>query len=71
MPIYEYRCKKCGFTFEIINNSNNEKPPRLCPACGWKSPKKILSNSSFRLKGRGWSPDCYNVNPGTSYISKR
>jgi putative FmdB family regulatory protein len=51
MPIYEYQCPKCG-TFEITQRIT-EKPLNKCPTCKGKV-KKLISNTSFQLKGTGW-----------------
>lgn len=52
MPIYEYRCHKCGKTKEIMQKLS-EQPLSRCPYCGGKV-SKIISNCSFQLKGTGW-----------------
>jgi putative FmdB family regulatory protein len=51
MPIYEYKCRKCG-TFEVTQRIT-EKPLGKCPTCRGKV-KKLISNTSFQLKGTGW-----------------
>jgi putative FmdB family regulatory protein len=51
MPIYEYQCQKCG-TFEITQRIT-EKSLAKCPTCKGKV-KKLISNTSFQLKGTGW-----------------
>ena len=51
MPIYEYQCEKCG-TFEISQRIT-EKALGKCPTCKGKV-KKLISNTSFQLKGTGW-----------------
>jgi putative FmdB family regulatory protein len=51
MPIYEYQCQKCG-TFEATQRIT-EKPLGKCPTCKGKI-KKLISNTSFQLKGTGW-----------------
>ena len=51
MPIYEYKCGKCG-TFEVTQKIT-EKPLGRCPTCKGKV-KKLISNTSFQLKGTGW-----------------
>ena len=51
MPIYEYSCQKCG-TFEITQRIT-EKTLSRCPTCKSKV-KKLISNTSFQLKGTGW-----------------
>lgn len=51
MPIYEYQCQKCG-TFEATQRIT-DKPLAKCPTCKGKI-KKLISNTSFQLKGTGW-----------------
>jgi putative FmdB family regulatory protein len=51
MPIYEYQCQKCG-TFEATQRIT-EKALTKCPTCKGKV-KKLISNTSFQLKGTGW-----------------
>jgi putative FmdB family regulatory protein len=51
MPIYEYRCAKCG-EFDVMQRIT-EKPLRKCPTCKGKV-EKLVSNTSFHLKGSGW-----------------
>lgn len=51
MPIYEYRCSKCG-EFEVMQKIT-DKPLSKCPSCKSKV-SKLMSNTSFQLKGTGW-----------------
>jgi putative FmdB family regulatory protein len=51
MPIYEYECSKCG-VFEVSQRITAD-PLRKCPTCRSKV-KKLISNTSFQLKGSGW-----------------
>lgn len=51
MPIYEYRCKKCG-QFEVMQRIT-ESPLARCPTCRTKV-TKLISSTSFQLKGSGW-----------------
>jgi putative FmdB family regulatory protein len=51
MPIYEYLCAKCG-EFETSQRITDE-PLKRCPTCRSKV-KKLISNTSFQLKGSGW-----------------
>ena len=52
MPIYEYRCHKCGKTIEVVQKFS-DLPLSRCPSCSGKV-SKIISNCSFQLKGTGW-----------------
>lgn len=51
MPIYEYRCAKCG-DFELLRKFS-DPPVDKCPTCRRKV-TKLMSNTSFQLKGSGW-----------------
>jgi putative FmdB family regulatory protein len=51
MPIYEYYCEKCG-KFEFTQRIT-ENPLGRCPTCKQKV-RKLISNTSFQLKGTGW-----------------
>ena len=53
MPIYDYKCSKCGHQMEVIQKISDD-PKTVCPKCGNKSLKKLISAPSFRLKGSGW-----------------
>ena len=51
MPIYEYQFQKCG-VIEVTQRIT-EKPLGKCQTCKSKI-KKLISNTSFQLKGTGW-----------------
>ena len=53
MPIYEYRCEACGHQEDHLQKVS-EKPLTVCPACGKRTYKKMLSAAGFQLKGSGW-----------------
>lgn len=52
MPIYEYECEDCGKISEIMQKFDDE-PLSSCPLCGGNV-HKLISQSSFILKGSGW-----------------
>jgi putative FmdB family regulatory protein len=52
VPIYEYRCSKCCETFEAFQKINDQ-PLTECRFCQGKV-EKLISHSSFQLKGSGW-----------------
>lgn len=52
MPIYEYQCEKCGNVFEEWQSGFEERE-MPCPQCEGCS-KRMISNTSFVLKGSGW-----------------
>ncbi len=45
MPIYEYRCRKCGKIFEKIQRVDEGGEFLKCPCCGGK-PERVLSSFS-------------------------
>lgn len=68
MPVYEYQvikgnkgCKYCKKSFEVMQKVSDD-PLDLCPEC--ESPiERIISQSTFHLKGTGWY--------ATDYASKK
>jgi putative FmdB family regulatory protein len=52
MPLYEYRCKQCKKSFEVLQKINSD-PLEHCLHCNGKV-EKLISVSSFQLKGSGW-----------------
>jgi putative FmdB family regulatory protein len=61
MPIYEYACAACGHQFEEWQKMS-DKPIRVCPKCKAKKVEKLISATSFTLKGGGWYADLYSSN---------
>lgn len=53
MPIYEYECQACGHQFEEWQKIS-DSPVRKCPTCGQRKVERLVSLSSFHLKGGGW-----------------
>lgn len=53
MPIYEYQCRECGHRLEALQKIS-DAPLKTCPACQHDGLSKLVSASSFRLKGGGW-----------------
>jgi putative FmdB family regulatory protein len=52
VPIYEYKCMKCQAEFEAMQKFS-DSPVKKCPSCGG-GVKRLISRSSFQLKGSGW-----------------
>jgi len=53
MPIYEYACKNCGHTLDVLQKMSDD-PLQDCPECHEPKLKRLISAPSFRLKGNGW-----------------
>jgi len=60
MPIYEYECSQCHQTSDALQKVN-DPPPETCPKCGARATlSRLLSRTSFVLKGGGWYADLYS-----------
>jgi putative FmdB family regulatory protein len=44
MPLYEYSCRDCGRTFEVLVKESDDQP--TCPDCGATNPTKLMSAPS-------------------------
>ncbi len=52
MPVYEYECQSCRRVHEVLQKFS-DLPLAKCPDCG-EPVRKLMSLSSFALKGSGW-----------------
>ena len=70
MPIYEYKCRKCGKQFEAFQGITDPEL-KSCKFCKGKV-NKLVSMSSFTLKGSGWYATDYGgqKSPVTSAPAK-
>jgi putative FmdB family regulatory protein len=64
MPIYEYRCEKCGKIFEKLQRFSDE-PLKVHEECGGEV-EKLISQSAFQLKGSGWYQTDYAKGTATA-----
>jgi putative FmdB family regulatory protein len=70
MPIYEYKCKKCGSQFEAFQGITDPEL-KSCKFCKGKV-QKLVSLSSFSLKGSGWYVTDYKgKKPGATAKPKK
>lgn len=61
MPLYEYQCNKCGRVVEALQRMSDD-PLKRCDELGDERPgcdgggdlEKVMSRTSFVLKGDGW-----------------
>jgi len=56
--IYEYRCKACEEIFEVWQKMS-DPAPATCEKCGQGPVERIISSTSFALKGSGWYSNGY------------
>jgi putative FmdB family regulatory protein len=67
MPLYEYKCKKCGHQFEKIQKFS-DKMVKKCPDCGGPVEQTITA-PAVQFKGSGWYVTDYakkSTSPGSS-----
>lgn len=62
MPIYEYRCEKCGSELEVAQRIT-DAPLTSHAECGGTM-KRLISTSTFHLKGSGWYATDYASGSG-------
>ena len=60
MPLYGFECGACGHSFERLQKIS-DADPSTCPSCGaTQTMSKLVSRTSFQLKGGGWYADLYS-----------
>jgi putative FmdB family regulatory protein len=69
MPVYEYICKACDHEFEREQRIS-DNPIKKCPECGSMKAKRLISRTSFVLKGGGWYSDLYSSSRGNAGASE-
>ena len=69
MPIYEYACTQCGAVEEVLQKFS-EKPLTQCDRCGGRL-HKLISQSTFHLKGSGWYVTDYARSKTTDKTDKK
>jgi putative FmdB family regulatory protein len=52
LPLYEYKCEKCGNQFEKIEK-HSAPTTQKCPKCGAKA-QRMISAAGIQFKGSGW-----------------
>ena len=68
MPLYEYQCAECGGIEEAIQKFS-DAPLTVCRHCSGKL-NKLISQSSFHLKGTGWYVTDYSKKPAVASSGK-
>ena len=53
MPIYAYRCERCGHAKDVLQKVS-DPVLTVCPACGESTFRKQVTAAGFQLKGSGW-----------------
>jgi putative FmdB family regulatory protein len=65
MPLFEYKCQKCGHVMEVLQASH-QPTKQTCAKCGGSDMKKLLS--SFAVgQSKGPSPACDSCAAGPAF----
>lgn len=43
MPVYEYKCKQCGTTFQVLKSISKKDEEQKCPNCGSIQTERLIS----------------------------
>lgn len=63
MPLYDYKCSKCGYIFEV-QQKISEEPLKRCPKCKGHI-RRIISPAGIIFKGSGFHVTDYGKRPKT------
>ncbi len=50
MPLYEFRCKQCENTFELLCRMGEDGKRLVCTKCGSRGARRLMSVFSARVK---------------------
>ncbi len=53
MPVYQYACPDCGYTFEK-QQKFTDPPAKRCPKCGKRRVYRLINQVAVTFKGSGW-----------------
>jgi putative FmdB family regulatory protein len=64
MPVFEYQCKECGKTYDILHKGAEEKGNIFCPSCNSKKHIKLISSFSPKISSGSPSSGCPDGSSG-------
>jgi putative FmdB family regulatory protein len=67
MPIYEFKCNRCGKQFEQIVFASDKGEPVPCPSCGKKDSCRLLSSFSCASSASGSAAGSSSCSSGHSH----
>jgi len=69
MPTYEYRCRECDHEFEEVQRITAPSEA-TCPECDHEDCQRLMSKTSFVLRGTGWYATDYKGQGSTGEDKK-
>lgn len=72
MPVYEFECKKCKVVYDALSNFDKTGKYKnvICPECGSKSKKKMMSSPNFAFSNPEGTDRWNNTSTGHDYRFK-
>jgi putative FmdB family regulatory protein len=67
MPIYEFQCTQCAGRFDELVRASVNLEDIICPQCGAKSPKKLMSAFGFASSGKSVASTSSGHNCGSCH----
>ena len=62
MPLYEYKCDNCETQLEKLQKMSEPSLVK-CPECTHDTLRKLISATTFKLKGNGWYETDFKTKP--------
>lgn len=62
MPVYAYNCQTCEKPFEKRLRISSYDEPQSCPFCDSTDVERVMSQTSFILRGDGWAGKNHRIN---------
>ena len=65
MPIFNYKCKNCGYIWESLEISHQSVKSYGCPHCGsTEVERQSVNKIGIKFNGDGWGKDGYSKKEG-------
>jgi putative FmdB family regulatory protein len=52
MPIFDYQCKDCGKTYDVLHKVREVEEDIVCPSCSSRNAQRLISSPNFSLSGK-------------------
>jgi putative FmdB family regulatory protein len=52
MPVYDYRCERCGMLYDVYHKVKEIKEDVVCPSCSSREHTRLMSVPSLSVAGK-------------------
>ncbi len=52
MPVFDYQCNQCKTTYDVYHKTREIEEDIVCPSCGSKEHKRLISAPAISMGGR-------------------